>query len=138
MKTLLFAIGNNGRQDDGLGWAFGEALERRGFNGEIHFRYQLQVEDAELIAHAGTVLFVDAFKGTLPDGVLWKKITPSSDFEFTTHALPPEAVLYFCQQLYEKEPEAYCLLMEGNEWELSVGLSETGQRNLEKALSHFF
>jgi hydrogenase maturation protease len=135
MKTLVLAIGNSGRQDDGLGWAFGEALEKDGqFEGEVHYRYQLQVEDADLVTTADRVVFVDAFKDPLPDGFQWKKIAPNADFEFTTHALSPEAVLFFCEQLYGRVPDAYCMLISGEAWELEIGLTERGKKNLELAL----
>ena len=135
MKTLVLAIGNSGRQDDGLGWAFGEALEKDGqFEGEVHYRYQLQVEDADLVTTADRVVFVDAFKDPLPDGFQWKKIAPNADFEFTTHALSPEAVLFFCEQLYGRVPDANCMLISGEAWELEIGLTERGKKNLELAL----
>ncbi len=137
-NTLPFATGNNGRPDDGLGWAFGEAVERSGaFQGEVHYRYQLQVEDAELIAGADEVIFVDAFKGKLPDGFQWKRVEPSANFEFTTHALSPEAVLFLGEKLYEKTPEAYCLLMAGEAWELEIGLTLVAEKNMERALDFF-
>jgi hydrogenase maturation protease len=138
MRTVIFAIGNNGRQDDGLGWAFGEALEQdERYAGEVHYRYQLQVEDADLIANADRVVFVDAFKGSLPKGFQWKAVAPAADFEFTTHALSPQAVLFFCEQLYGKIPEAYCMLISGEAWELEIGLTEQGKKNLELALVFF-
>lgn len=138
MKTVLIAIGNNGRQDDGLGWAFGEALEwSRNFECDVHYRYQLQVEDAELISGANQVIFVDAFKGVLPDGFQWKKVVPSANFEFTTHALSPEAILYLCEKLYEKTPEAHCLLIGGEQWNLHLGLTVSAADNLTKALDFF-
>ncbi|MCC6725088.1 MAG: Ni/Fe hydrogenase [Saprospiraceae bacterium] len=135
MKTILFAIGNNARQDDGLGWAFGEALERGGlFDGEVHYRYQLEVEDSELVSNAGRVIFVDAFKGELPNGFQWDKVEPTADFEFTTHALSPQAVLFFCEQLYAKRPEAHCLLIGGEAWELGEGLTHNSTNNLLLAM----
>lgn len=138
MKTILLAIGNNGRQDDGLGWAFGEALEwRRIFEGEVHYRYQLQVEDAELISGAEQVIFVDAFKGNLPDGFQWEKVEPSANFEFTTHALSPGAVLFLCEKLFGKTPDAHCLLIGGERWELELGLTAAAADNLAKALDFF-
>ncbi len=137
MTTLIFCIGNNGRQDDGLGWAFAEALEREGaFAGEIHCRYHLQVEDAELVSKADRVVFADASKGALPGGFAWEKISPSAEFEFTTHALSPAAVLYLSQVLYGKIPEsAWRLLIAGEKWGFETGLSERAQDNLNKALA---
>lgn len=138
MKTILFAVGNSARQDDGLGWAFGEALENSGlFDGEIHYRYQLQVEDAELAASASQVIFVDAFKGDLPGGYQWKKLAATSDFEFTTHALSPQAVLFFCEDLYGKKPTGHCLLIGGQVWELGEGISDQAKLNLLKAFRFF-
>ncbi len=138
MKTIILAIGNNGRQDDGLGWAFGVALEQdSSFEGEVHYRYQLQVEDANLIASAERVVFVDAFKGSLPGGFQWKPVAPTADFEFTTHTLSPQAVLFFCEQLYGKTPEAYCMLIAGEAWELGIGLTERGEENLKAALDAY-
>jgi hydrogenase maturation protease len=124
-SSLLVGIGNNGRGDDGLGWAFVEAIEKQGvFPGDTLLRYQLQVEDADLIAEYNQVIFVDAFKGKLNEGFSYKKCNPAKQFAFTTHRLAPETVVYLCQELYQKNPEAYLLLINGEKWELEIGLSE--------------
>lgn len=136
--TLLFAIGNSGRQDDGLGWAFAEAVEQAGFfKGKIHYRYQLQVEDAELVAQAGYVIFVDAFKGELPCGFDWRPCLPAPEFHFSTHAISPESILFLSENLFEKTPEAHCLLMQGEAWELEIGLTDTARNRLERTLRFF-
>ena len=137
-NTLLFAIGNSGRQDDGLGWAFAEAVEQAGFfKGKIHYRYQLQVEDAELVSQAACVIFVDAFKGELPDGFDWRPCEPAPVFHFSTHAISPESILFLSESLFEKLPEAHYLLMQGEAWELEIGLTEPAEKRLEQALSFF-
>ena len=46
-KTIILGIGNNGRQDDGLGWAFLDFLEEQNTTIDLEYRYQLQIEDAE-------------------------------------------------------------------------------------------
>jgi hydrogenase maturation protease len=135
-NPLCFGIGNSGRGDDGLGWAFLERLENwPEFNGQCEFRYQLQVEDADLAAQFEHVLFIDAYKGDLPEGVLFEKCYPAIEFAFSTHALAPESILYLANDLYRKRPKAYLLGMAGNKWELEIGLSEEGKMNLEKAWS---
>ncbi|MDX2249475.1 MAG: hydrogenase maturation protease [Bacteroidia bacterium] len=137
-KHLLVAIGNSGRQDDGLGWAFADEVSRqRLFDGELHYRYQLQVEDAEMLSCADKVIFVDAFKGELAEGYCWTKIKPAAVFEFSTHALSPESVLYLSRDLYDSEPEAWVLLIEGKQWELAQELSERAAGNLKEALNYF-
>ena len=55
--TLLLAIGNCGREDDGLGWKFADYFQDMNIDTvAIEYRYQLQVEDAELISDYATVI----------------------------------------------------------------------------------
>ena len=132
--TMLIAMGNAGRQDDGLGWALAEALERRGvLPGRVHTRLHLQVEDAELVSRADRVVFVDAYRGELPGGFAFRPCEPAATFSFTTHALAPEAILFLSEELYGKRPEAWWLLIAGERWDLGTGLSETAERNLRAA-----
>jgi hydrogenase maturation protease len=134
-SRLLIGIGNSGRGDDGLGWAFVEALEKRGgFGGHTLLRYQLQVEDAELVSQYDQVIFVDAFQGHLEHGFSFEKCAAAKQFSFTTHRLDPETVLFLCQELYQKTPSAYLLLIQGEKWGLDIGLSANGQEHLEQAL----
>ncbi len=134
-RQLLIAIGNVGRRDDGLGWAFADALTD--FEGDIEYRYQLQVEDAELIRFYDCVWFVDADRGEEAAPFSLQACKPAADFAFSTHALAPEAVLYLCAELYDAEPEAWLLGIKGSEWALQCGLSKPAQANLEAALAHF-
>ncbi len=137
-RTLLLAIGNSGRQDDGLGWAFADALERMGtFPGTIEYRYQLQVEDAALLTAFDQVVFVDACREILPHGFDWRPQPPAPVFHFTTHALPPDAVLFLCRQLYGYLPTAHILLIGGFAWELATGLTPAAREHLDEALVFF-
>ncbi len=137
--TLLIGIGNNGRRDDALGWAFLEAIEKSGlFEGEVYYCYQLQIEDAERISRAEHIVFVDAYQGHLKEGCEWVSCKPSGNFTFTTHAFTPTSILYLCQELYQKLPPANILMIQGQEWGLGEGLSERAQINLQKALSSFY
>ncbi len=136
--ALVIGIGNCGRADDGLGWAF---LDRLGsiseFRGAVEYRYQLQVEDAALIATAEQVVFVDAHRGALPGGVRRETCTPAADFQFSTHALPPRAVLSLCRDLYPRTPPAQLLMIQGERWDLETGLSSTAETHLDRALDRF-
>jgi hydrogenase maturation protease len=136
MQALLLAIGNDARQDDGLGWAFANTLEKHGqFPGEIAWRYQLQVEDADLIAGFNTVLFVDASKDTFENGFSFQPLQPALNFAFSTHALAPEAVLALAEQVCGKQPEAWLLAISGESWDLEFGLSPQAANNLSAALN---
>ena len=137
-ETILFGIGNSGRGDDGLGWAFLDRIQQEsGFSGRIEYRYQLQVEDAALISRTKRVVFVDSYKGELPGGIQWKPCRPSGDFEFTTHVLPPRAVMFLCQDLYGKTPRADLLMIQGTSWDLRIGMSPEAELRLDKAIQFF-
>ncbi len=136
--TLIFGIGNNGRCDDGLGWAFINSIKKDGFfKGKLLPRYQLQIEDAERISHFDQVIFVDAYKGDLENGFEWKECEASNSPAFTTHNLAPDTIVYLCQELYHKFPKAYTLLIQGEVWDLNIGMTSTAQENLRKALRFF-
>ena len=133
--TLLFGIGNCGRRDDGLGWAFLDRIRHEpGFDSPVEYRYQLQVEDAALVARMRHVIFVDSYRGNLPGGFSWTSCAPSGSFEFTTHVLPPRGVMHYCKTLYGKAPRADILMIQGHAWGLANGMSPAAGENLENAL----
>lgn len=133
--TFLIGIGNSGRRDDGLGWAFLERAENAGtFNGRVEYRYQLQVEDAALIRDARRVIFVDACREPLDGGFRLTRCMPSREFEYTSHVLPPQAVLQICLDLYGSAPPAELLLIQGEDWGLGLGLSHPARENLGRAV----
>jgi len=137
-KTLIIGIGNNTRQDDGLGWCFIEELEKNGFN-EDHLlcKYQMMVEDAEIIAEVDTVIFVDASKAEVKNGMDIYEIEASEQVNFSTHEVPPNQILNLCKTYYHKTPKAYMIAIQGYEWDFKIELSNQAQANLDKALKYF-
>lgn len=135
-SMLLIAIGNTGRGDDGLGWAFADRLKGR-VDCDIIYRYQLQVEDAELISHYEKVWFADASHEILEAGFEFRKIQGKGRFNYTTHALHPEAVVQLCGELYLHCPEAILIGISGEDFELGRKLTNKAQEGLNKAI-HFF
>lgn len=137
-KTIIIGIGNSGRQDDGLGWLFLDHLQKEGFeNTDLEYRYQLQIEDAELICNYDTVIFVDAVKKNIEKGYYFKPCKPSAKYSFSTHELTPETILYLASNLYQHDPESYILGIEGLQWELKTGLCNKAKINLQKAMRFF-
>ncbi len=136
-KTIVLGIGNNGRQDDGLGWMFLDFLEEQNANIDIEYRYQLQIEDADLISNYNRVIFVDATKEDTDDGYYLKPCYPSEAYSFSTHALNPETILYLSKKLYNHSPDASIFAIQGYDWELKIGLSKKGTTNLDKAKKYF-
>ncbi len=136
-KLIILGIGNNGRQDDGLGWMFMDFLDEQNANVDLEYRYQLQIEDADLISEYDRVIFVDATKEETDDGFYLKPCHPSEEYSFSTHALHPETILFLSNKLYNHKPEASIFAIQGYDWELKIGLSEKGTENLDKAKKYF-
>ncbi len=137
-KTLLVGIGNIGREDDGLGWLFLDKISEL-FPGyfDVEYRYQLQVEDAEMLSHYQQVVFVDAHAGLQNKAFVWQKCLPEAPETFTSHELEPGAVYYLTNTIYKKYPDAYVLGIAGKSFELKIGLTDFAKVNLQKALDFF-
>ncbi len=137
-KTLLFGIGNCGRADDGLGWAFLDSIKSYlPHNYDFEYRYQLQIEDAELAIQYQTVIFIDAHKGLFDEGFIWKECFPKATESFTSHELDPETVLYLAKSIYNQLPQSYSLGISGENFELEIGLTKKAKENLCNALGFF-
>lgn len=138
-SCMVYGIGNIGRQDDGLGWAFIDWLEESGLcaNADITRHYQLHLEDADLIRYKERVLFVDATKVPEVDDIRLESVTAKLDFSFTSHALSIPAIMATCQQCFGRVPAVQLLTIKGYEWELHEGLTRKAARNLETAIEFF-
>lgn len=138
-NTLIIGIGNNTRQDDGLGWLFLDLLENEGFSADnLVYKYQLMVEDAEIISGFESVIFIDACKKLeLENGFAFERIYPAKTFSFSTHSVPPNQILNLCETLYAKKPKAYLLKIQGYQWNVEIGLSKQAETNVKKAFSYF-
>jgi len=137
-NTLIIGIGNNTRQDDGLGWCFLDELVKEGYNEEnLIYKYQLMVEDAELISEYETVIFVDANKTPLDNGFSIERILPSEKVSFSTHAVPPNQILNLCDTIYNKNPKAYVIKIEGYNWDFKIELTKQASENLKNVQLEF-
>jgi len=129
---LIIGIGNDAREDDGLGWKFLEYLDGQGHDFlDCEFRYQLQVEDAATIANYEVVVFVDASEKSLHGGFEMRSCIAANHAFFSTHEQAPSAIVYLANALYKKFPRAYTLAISGNSWQLKSRLSREGKRNLK-------
>lgn len=137
-NIIIIGIGNNTRQDDGLGWSFLKTLENEGFRTDnLVYKYQLMVEDSELISEFKSVIFVDAYKSVLKSGFSLKPIYPSEKVSFSTHSVPPNQILNLCESIYAKNPNAYLLKIQGYKWDIGVEMSKQAKTNLKNAFTYF-
>lgn len=133
-KCLILGIGNSGRQDDGLGWEILDLLKAEKIEHVCcEHRFQLQIEDAELLQSFRSVIFIDASKKQHKNGFEWEVCDSSNQYSFSTHALRPETILHLSETLYHHKPAAHILGISGFSWELKNGLSKKAKKNLEKA-----
>jgi hydrogenase maturation protease len=134
--SLIYGIGNGGRQDDGLGWAFIDRLEqiRPRLRARLRRTYQLSLEDADLISRYTRVLFVDATKDPAVESFTVSCPEPKLDFSFTSHAISVPSILATTQQCFDYVPDTYLLAIRGYEWELQEGLTNRAQHNLRHSL----
>ena len=136
---LIYGYGNPGREDDGLGNAFVEAIrlwieKNRLTHIEIDSNYQLNIEDADIMAKNDLVLFVDATEEPIEDFCITSVEPSDSRVEFTMHAVSPAFVLDICQKIFKKNPQTYLLHIKGYQWDFKEELSPEGEKNLNKAL----
>ncbi len=136
-NTLIIGIGNNTRQDDGLGWRFLELMEKEEFNiDNLVYKYQLMVEDAELISEFDSVIFIDACKSALENGFTFERIYPAEKVSFSTHSVPPNQILNLCETIYAKKPKSYLMKIQGYQWNIEIGLSKLAKSNLKNAFTY--
>ena len=96
--------------------------------------YQLNAEDALAVSKHGQAIFVDAVKdGAEPFS--FRPLTPTTTVTFSTHAMPPEAVLALCRELYDKCPDTYLLAIRGHAWEPNAPMTPEATANLAAALA---
>lgn len=137
-KVLVIGIGNSGRSDDGLGWAFLDEVDSiLPSNYDIEYRYQLQVEDAELASHYTKVVFIDAAKNCQEETFYWEPCLPVETHAFSSHELPPETILFLTSAIYGKKPEGHILGISGENFDLNIGMTDMAQHNLSDAVTFF-
>ncbi len=140
MKILVYGYGNPGRQDDGLGILFSEAVEKWATKAGIagitcDSNYQLNAEDAQAMSENDIVIFADATKNKIRD-IKFKQIKPGKTISFSTHSMSPESVLALCSELYGKKPKTYIMTMKGYKWAVNGEVTKKAGKNLDKALKY--
>ena len=132
-RILVIGYGNPGRQDDGIGPMLAQRLEKAGLAGvSVDADYQLNIEDAAVMAEHDIVLFVDA-SIEAPDPCSLKRVRPSQEIAFTSHSVSAESVLAICEDHFGAAPEAWILAVRGYEFEMLEGLTPQAQNNSEEA-----
>src|SRR5437660_7041604 len=121
VRILVLGYGNPGWQDDGLGPAAAEALQRLGIPGmAVENNYQLNIEDAADAAEHACVLFLDAAVSG-PEPFQVREVWPAGEVAFTSHIVKPEVILAICRKHFGRAPRAWLVGIRGYEFELQEG-----------------
>lgn len=139
--VVVFAVGNPSRGDDAIGPELCGRLEgwlaNEGLSGQFELieDFQLQIEHALDLQGRQLALFIDAGANT-PGPFTFQRIAPATGAAYTTHELPPEAVLQvFVQTENAEPPPAFVLCVRGEQFELGEPLSAAASKHLEAAMA---
>ncbi len=143
-RVLVLGYGNPGRRDDGLGPAFARRVEDWAGDRDpgqpciaVQVAYQLNIEDAALVAEHDHVVFVDATTQGPP--VQFSELSPSAHTcEFTTHSVTPAGILGLARDVFGARPGAWALAVRGYEFgDFGERLSSQATENLDLAWQRF-
>lgn len=134
MSSLkIFACGNESRGDDALGPLLIAPLEATGHACVQDF--QLNIEHALDLQGVSLALFIDA-DVSAPAPYRFERLWPAEFPHYSTHSLPPAAVLAVFEKLQgRKAPAAFVLGVKGLEFGLGTGLSDTARHHAAAAAS---
>jgi hydrogenase maturation protease len=134
-KVLLIGYGNPAREDDGLGPAAAQAIEKLNIDGvSVDSNYQLTVEDAASAARHDVVVFVDAAaRGENP--VMFYELEPKRSESFTSHSVAPETILGLTHDLFNAETRGFMLGIRGYSFDMfKEEMTTEASKNLEAAI----
>jgi hydrogenase maturation protease len=131
---LVIGYGNTLRRDDGVGVRVAEAVEALQLPGVATFTsQQLSPEHAERIAHADTVVFVDAAVDA-PTEVLLRPLEPNESSQLMAHAADPRTMLALARDVFGHVPKAWWLTIPAVELGFGEDLSPAARRGSAVAL----
>ncbi len=130
----VFAWGNTARGDDGIGPILAERLREQDVPGlRVIEDHQLNIEHVTDLEECAAALFIDASL-EIEEGCRLERIGPSSDGNFSTHAISPQALLNVYEQTMKvPAPDSWLLHVAAREFELGAEPGNTAKRSIEEA-----
>jgi hydrogenase maturation protease len=136
-EILVIGYGNTLRSDDGIGQEIAEEVAKW-HNPKVRslLLHQLTPELAPEMAQAKKVIFVDAIEkaGEIREIEL-RNVTAMEEKQGFTHQGNPQSLLYLTQQLYQKFPQVWWLLIPGVNFDFGEDFSAIAIQGMEKALT---
>jgi hydrogenase maturation protease len=134
-QPCIIGYGNPFRRDDGIGVFVAERLRSLLCQGtRILTSHQLDPVLLDEVQDSDLVVFVDATGKELREGIQWDKIRPErSGFAHTTHHFKPSLLLDLLSLLHHKEPEAWLMSIQGDDFGYGEGLTDQAVARADKA-----
>ena len=125
---IVFAWGNESRGDDGIGPLLARRLLELELPALVVIEdHQLNIEHVTDFVGDTPLLFIDA-SVSVEAGIKVEQIEASSNGNFSTHAISPQALLNVYREATGNEvPPAYLLHVAGTSFGLGESLGETGR-----------
>jgi hydrogenase maturation protease len=136
VASLVVTVGNTLRGDDGVAHRVADLLGCRP-GVEVRRVHQLTPELAEDMAHARTVVLVDA--DAEATAVCLERLTPNPQPAPITHAMTPNELVMLATRLYGFQGEAYLCHLPGEEFAAGGALTpaaEAGARTAAEKIRH--
>lgn len=134
IENLVIGYGNTLRSDDGVGVRVAEIVADWNLPEVRSLALpQLTPELAAQLAEVNLAIFVDVCQ-TIED-VKLLSLKPSESIAFKSHFSEPRALLSLTQALFKKCPQAWWVIVPGENFQLGDHLSPLAEHGVDRALS---
>jgi len=134
-SVLVIGYGNPLRSDDGVGQQIANDIASwRMPNVEAIAVHQLTPELAEQLAETDIVIFVDVYPSQT-DEVQVHPLTLAQSGVTTGHYCAPDVLLSTTESIYGHHPQAWWVMVPGENFELGESLSLIAKQGIEEALN---
>ena len=134
----IIGYGNPQRRDDGIGpyivkWL--QALFEHRRDVHLLVLHQLEPDVIDALKNAYTILFVDTTVEMLAEGRHWAEIQPEiKALPCLIHQVAPSFILGLLQCLYRRNPAAWMVSIQGDDFSFGSGLSSGAQKRAEQVI----
>ncbi|MCX7595988.1 MAG: hydrogenase maturation protease [Fischerella sp.] len=134
-NVLVIGYGNDLRSDDAIGQQVAEKIASKNLpNVKSLSIHQLTPELAETLASADLVIFVDACLTSESYDVQVKSLLPTATNFLAGHTGDPQALLALTKAIYGHCPQAWWVIVPGENFELGDRLSPIAENRVAIAL----
>ena len=134
----IIGYGNPQRRDDGIGPYIVKRLQpffKHRKDVHLLVLHQLEPDVFDVLKTAHTILFVDATVEMLAEGHDWAEIGPEiKALPCLIHQVAPSFILGLLQCLYRRNPAAWMVSIQGDDFSFGNGLSSEAQKRAEQVI----